>query len=185
MADVWASPWHVIPEPPAILQGAATPRIQCRDPRATCHIAGCCHLANSTAFHPRATYHTAGCCHLVNSLSWFQSHMHGAITCQNHDRATLHGVIIPSAILKIVFAIFTFLFFNAVWALTSGGVCVVSNTLVSRGVFAFCYQIWYTIIIIIIITDLYSVFRSEDTEALSDRRTKWVWTDGFSSGVWK
>jgi len=25
--------------------------------------------------HPRATYHIAGCCHLVNSLSRFQSHM--------------------------------------------------------------------------------------------------------------
>jgi len=40
-------------------------------PRATCHIAGCCHRASSTICHPRATYHTAGCCHLVNSLSWF------------------------------------------------------------------------------------------------------------------
>ena len=26
-------------------------------------------LANSVACHPRATYHIAGCCHLVNSLS--------------------------------------------------------------------------------------------------------------------
>ena len=47
--------WHVIPEPPATLQVAATWRIQCHDPSATCHIAGCCHR--------------------VNSLSWFQSHM--------------------------------------------------------------------------------------------------------------
>jgi len=31
--------------------------------------------ANSMACHPRATYHIAGCCHLVNSLSRFQSHM--------------------------------------------------------------------------------------------------------------
>jgi len=41
----------------------------------------------------------------------------------------LHGVIIPSAMFKIVFAIFYFifcLFFNAVWALTSGS----SDTLV-------------------------------------------------------
>ena len=51
--------WHVIPEPPAILQGAATWRIQCHDSRATCHIAGCCHRANSMACHPRATYHIA------------------------------------------------------------------------------------------------------------------------------
>jgi len=44
-------PWHVIPEPPATLQGATTWRIKCHDPRAMCH--------------------SAGCCHLVNSLSWF------------------------------------------------------------------------------------------------------------------
>jgi len=31
--------WHVIPEPPATLQLAATWRIQCHDSRATCHIA--------------------------------------------------------------------------------------------------------------------------------------------------
>ena len=31
--------WHVIPEPPATLQGAATWRIQCHDSGATCHIA--------------------------------------------------------------------------------------------------------------------------------------------------
>ena len=43
------------PEPPATLQGAATWRIQCHDSKATCHIAGCCHL--------------------LNLLSRFQSHM--------------------------------------------------------------------------------------------------------------
>ena len=58
--------WHVIPaEPPATLQGAATWRTQCHGSRDTCHIAGCCHRANSMACHPRATYHIAGCCHLV------------------------------------------------------------------------------------------------------------------------
>ena len=60
--------WYVIPEPPATLQGAATWRIQCHDSRATCHIAGCCHRANSMACHPSATYHIVGCCHLVNLL---------------------------------------------------------------------------------------------------------------------
>ena len=30
---------------------------------------------NSMACHPRATYHIAGCCHLVNSLARFQSHI--------------------------------------------------------------------------------------------------------------
>ena len=97
-------PWHVIPEPPATLQDAATWWIQCYDPRATCHIAGCCHL--------------------VNSLSWFQSHMPhcrvqspGEINVMTHDRATSQGVIIPSAVLKIVFRqiLFYFCFLMQFW----------------------------------------------------------------------
>jgi len=58
--------------------------------------------------------------------------LQGAVTWRNqcHDRATSQGVIIPSATLKIVFAIFYFLVFNAVWALTSGGFRIVSDTLV-------------------------------------------------------
>jgi len=84
--------------------------------------------ANSMACHPRATCHTAGCWHLANSMSSFQSYvshcrvlplgeftvtipephatlqMQGSVTWRNqcHDRATLQGVRIPSAILKIV-----------------------------------------------------------------------------------
>ena len=50
------------------------------------------------------------------------------------QHVTLQGVIIPSAIMKIVFRriLFYFCFFNAVWALTltSGGFRIVSNTLV-------------------------------------------------------
>ena len=42
--------WHVIPEPPAKLQGAATWRIQCHDPRAMCHIAGCSHVTKSMSW---------------------------------------------------------------------------------------------------------------------------------------
>ena len=34
-----------------------------------------CNRANSMACHPRATYHIAGCCHLRNSLSCSQGHM--------------------------------------------------------------------------------------------------------------
>jgi len=59
--------------------------------------------------------------------------LQGAVTWQNqcHDRATLQDVIITSAILKIVFyQILFFLFFNAVWALTSGGFHIISDTLV-------------------------------------------------------
>ena len=47
--------------------------------------------------------------------------------------ATLQGVIIPSAILKIVFGHILFvLFFNAVRALRSGGFRIVSDTLVNN-----------------------------------------------------
>ena len=99
MSDVWA-------EPPATIHGASNWRIQCHDSRAMSHIAGCCHRANSMACHPRATYHTAGCCHRA-----------GAVTCRNqcHDHATLQGVTIPSAILKIVCHIFLFLMQVRLW----------------------------------------------------------------------
>ena len=110
--------------------------------------------ANSVAI---STCHIAGCCHLANSMSWSQSYVShcrvlppgefNGMLSQSHvshcrvlplgeftvkipePHATLHGVIIPSAMFKIVFAIFYFifcLFFNAVWALTSGS----SDTLV-------------------------------------------------------
>ena len=109
---------------------------------------------NSVACHPRATCHIAGWCHLVNSVSCFQSYvshcrvlppgefsgmssqshlslckvlplgeftvtipephatLQGAVTWRNqcHHRATLQGVIIPSAILKIVFRLILFYF---------------------------------------------------------------------------
>jgi len=48
---------HVIPQPPATLQGAATWRIQCHDSSATCHITGYSHLAKSMS----RSYHITGC----------------------------------------------------------------------------------------------------------------------------
>ena len=45
----------------------------------------------------------------------------------------MQGVIIPSAMLKIVFRhilFFIFVFLNAVWALTSGSFRIISDTLV-------------------------------------------------------
>jgi len=82
-------PWHVIPQPPATLQGAATWRIQCHDPRATCHTGGCCHrrIQGHVIREPRITLqgaatwwihchdsrdtcHIAGCSHLAKSMSW-------------------------------------------------------------------------------------------------------------------
>ena len=108
--------WHVIPEPPATLQGAATWRIRCHDPRATSHIAGCCRRANSTACPPRATY-VSHC--RVLPLGEFtvtipepHATLQGAVTWRNQccDPATLQGVRIPSVILKIVFRHILFIF---------------------------------------------------------------------------
>ena len=57
-------PWHVIPEPPATLQGAATWWIYCHDSRATCHVERCSHLVKSVSW----SCHIAGCnnsiCHI-------------------------------------------------------------------------------------------------------------------------
>ena len=54
--------------------------------------------------------------------------LQGAVTWRNqcHDRATLEGVRIPSAILKILFNCFL----NALYALTSGVFRIVSDILV-------------------------------------------------------
>jgi len=131
----------MIPQLRATLQGAATGRIHCHDSRATCHIAGCCHLTNSMKCHScRATCHVAG--YRPTATWWIYCHdpratrhtVHHAMCTwrnQRHDRVTLHGVRILSAILKIVFRhILFFCFYNAVWALTSGGFRIVSDTLV-------------------------------------------------------
>jgi len=125
-------------------------------PRAICHIAGCCHLANSMS---RSQSYVSHCRVLppgdFNGMS-SQSHvshcrvlplgeftvmipephatLQGAVTWRNqcHDCATLQGAIIPSAILKIVFRhILFFGVITAVWALTSGGFRIVSDTLVT------------------------------------------------------
>ena len=106
--------WHVIPEPTATLQGSTTWRIQCHDPWTKCHIAWCCNLANSLTCHSGATCHVAG---RPTAIWWIHCHdphatLHGAVTWRNqcHDRATLYGVRIPSAILKIVLCHFLFIF---------------------------------------------------------------------------
>ena len=49
--------WYVMLETPATLQGAATWWIHCDDPRATCQIARCSHLAKSMSW----SCHIAGC----------------------------------------------------------------------------------------------------------------------------
>jgi len=57
--------------------------------------------ANSMACHPRATYHIAGCCHLVNSLSRFQSTCHIAI-CRVQSPNEINVVIVPHCRCKSV-----------------------------------------------------------------------------------
>jgi len=120
--------WHVIPEPPATLQGAATWRIQwhviseprvtlqgrrtatwwihCHDPRATCHIAGCSHTAKAMSW----SCHIAGC---KNSIRHIEN--------------------------RFCYILFYFVF-NAVLALTSGGFRIVSDTLVSLESVPTCYR---------------------------------------------
>ena len=58
--------------------------------------------------------------------------LQGAVTWryQCHDRATLQGVRIPSAVLKIVFVILK-KHLNAVWALTGSIFRIVFDTLVT------------------------------------------------------
>ena len=57
--------------------------------------------------------------------------LQGAVSWRNQYRATLQGVRIQSAILKIVFRHILFFVFNAVYNLTSGGFLIVSyDTLV-------------------------------------------------------
>ena len=109
--------------------------------------------ANSIACHSTATCHIAGCCHLANSMSWCQRYVShcrvlplGEFTVMIPEpympRPTLQGVIIPSAILKIVFRhILFFGFINAVWALTGGDFRIVSNTLVY---ICRIWRLWFT-----------------------------------------
>jgi len=90
----------------------------------------CCHRANSTACYPRATYHIAGCCHLVNSPSWFQSHMPHCSHLAKSMLWSCHIAGCNNSIRHIENRFRHILFFNAVWDLTNGGFRIVSDTLV-------------------------------------------------------
>ena len=96
-------------------------------------------LGKFMACHPRATCHIAGCCHPSNSMSWSQSYVShcrvlpssefNGVSSQSHVlhcrvlplgeftvtipelHATLQGVIIQSAILKIIFRHILFFYF--------------------------------------------------------------------------
>jgi len=84
--------WHVIPEPPATLHGAANCRIQCHDPRATCQH---CRVMPPGEFNGMSSQSHVSHCRVL-PLGEF-------IVMIPEPHATLQGVIIPSAILKIVF----------------------------------------------------------------------------------
>ena len=77
-----------------------------------------------------------------------ETHAAAALQCavtwrnQCRDRATLQGVRIPSAILKIVFRRILFFVSNAVYALTSGGFRIVSDTLVWHGTGQLWVLVW-------------------------------------------
>jgi len=62
----WRIQWHVIPEPCIILQGAATWWIHCYDSRATCHIAGCSHLAKSMSWSCHIAWCKSSIRHIEN-----------------------------------------------------------------------------------------------------------------------
>jgi len=111
--------WHVVQEPRATLQGAATWWIQCLDHRATCHIAQCCHLANSMYVISEP------CVTLQGAAAWW---------IRRHDpRATCHTAGWKNFICRIEnrFLPYFILFsINAVWALASGGFRIVFDTVV-------------------------------------------------------
>jgi len=75
MAFVWANLMACHPRSTCHIAVCCHMANSMPNPRASCHIAGCCDRTNSTTCHYRAKYHIAGCCHLVNLLSWFQSHV--------------------------------------------------------------------------------------------------------------
>ena len=68
---------------------------------ATCHIAGCCHLANSMSCHHIATCHIAGCWHLAISMS---CHPSASVTLQSAaiKRIQCHVIPQPRATLQVL-----------------------------------------------------------------------------------
>jgi len=91
--------WHVIPEPHATLQRAATWRSEVNDMLFQSHV-WCCRVGPL----PLSEF--------IVMIQEAHATLQGAVTWRNrcHDRATLQGVRIPSAILKIVFHHILFIF---------------------------------------------------------------------------
>jgi len=122
-------------------------------PRVTCHIVGCCHLANFMSWSQTYVSHcrvlppgefngmpsqSHVSRHLVNSLSWFQSYMpHCRVQSPGKINVmTVHIAGCNNSIRHIEnrfsphFIYLFFCCFNAVWALTSDSFRVVFDTLV-------------------------------------------------------
>jgi len=74
--------WHVIPDPPATLQGAGEFYVMIPQVRVTLQGASTGWIP--MACHPRATYHTAGCSHLAKSMSW-SCHIAGCKNSIQHN----------------------------------------------------------------------------------------------------
>ena len=111
--------WHVIPEPPATLQPTGEFNVMIPE---LCVTLQCIDTGEFSGMSSQS--HVSHC--RVLPLGEFT-----VMIPEPH--ATLQGVIISSAILKIVFRhiSFYFCFLNAVWALTSGGFRIVSDLLVT------------------------------------------------------
>jgi len=102
MADVWTNSMACHPRATCYIAGCChLANSMSWSGRAMCHITGCCNQANSTACHPRATYHIAGCCHLMNSLSWFQCHMPH---CRVQSPGEINVMIVPHCRVWLIIA---------------------------------------------------------------------------------
>jgi len=115
MADVWENSMARHPRSTCHIAGAATWQIQCHDPRSVSH----CSVLPPGEFNGMSSQSHVSDCRVLPlgkfTVMISESHatLQGAVTWRNqcHDRAPLQCVIIPFAILKIVFAIFYFFWF--------------------------------------------------------------------------
>jgi len=124
----------MIPELRVTLQCAANGRIHCHDSRATCHITGCCHMANSmTSFQSHVSRCRIGLLPLGEfTVTIAEPHatLQGAVNWRNqyHIAGCKNSIRHIENRFSPYFIYFCFL--NAVWASTSGGFRIVSDTLV-------------------------------------------------------
>ena len=112
----------------------------------TCHIPGCCHLANLMTCHPRATCHIAGwqnsICHIENHFSLY----------------------------------FIFCFPNAVWASASSGFRIVFDTLVFFYAFSNFHEVsLYLSFMFLLVVFLSSVWNLSSIQLSEDITVVTLW----------